>query len=182
MARWDDDDLPAGEVWDRLPNEGERAYQAFTTFLDLGVGRSINAAYRARSGRDPGASYPAAPGGWREWAKQFRWKERAVEWDRAERRQLRIAREKAREAELQVFRDDNIRRIQVSRQLLGGLTRILAANLSRLASAPPELNTMQVISLLGGYNKLSGEIGSSEAMVLSINQVFDLLEEKDRGK
>lgn len=66
--------------WERLEGETVRAYAAFTTYVNLPPKkRSIAAAYRAQTGRGPGAS---APGYWRDWARRNDWEQRASARDR----------------------------------------------------------------------------------------------------
>lgn len=76
------------EQWDQQPGEPGPAYQAFVVYRDLGVARSLDAAYRksheAQRGRDGGADAPSgkrASGRWRTWCQAYRWAERAGAWD-----------------------------------------------------------------------------------------------------
>jgi len=68
------------ESWERLEGESSGAFAAFCVFRDLGAERNIrkavdgaekNEAVRAKRYRV-----------WRNWAAQFRWKERAADYDR----------------------------------------------------------------------------------------------------
>jgi hypothetical protein len=67
------------ELWDRLQNEPERAYQAFESYRSLAGGeRTILAAYRSYVG-NPDAAKPSDT--WSGWASQFAWRERALAYD-----------------------------------------------------------------------------------------------------
>jgi hypothetical protein len=68
------------ESWERLPGESGAAYAAFCTFRDLGLERNIRKAvdaYEKDEGKR-GKRYRM----WRNWAAQFRWQERAADYDR----------------------------------------------------------------------------------------------------
>ena len=72
------------ESWERLPRESAMAFAAFCVFRDLGAERNIrkaaetalNSIDKNEGGR--GTSYRM----WRNWSTQFRWKERAADFDR----------------------------------------------------------------------------------------------------
>ncbi|MDR1986607.1 MAG: hypothetical protein LBP88_06510 [Treponema sp.] len=90
------------ESWERLPGESGLAYAAFCAFRDLGLERNIRKAaicYANRSEFDGrgGATTEQRQGTkpsnstqtiekryrvWRNWAAQFRWRERAADYDR----------------------------------------------------------------------------------------------------
>ncbi|MEW4569278.1 hypothetical protein AB1L88_15545 [Tautonia sp. JC769] len=67
------------EPWGRQDGESERAFAAFLAYRDLGAERTVCDAYRQSAGK-PEAKQ--APGTWNKWAKDRRWKERALAWDR----------------------------------------------------------------------------------------------------
>jgi hypothetical protein len=92
------------ESWEQLPGESGRAYTAFCAFRDLGPERNIRKACQFRSaelavefdgtggggreqrqGSKPSNSRQAVEKRyrvWRNWCSQFRWRERAGEYDR----------------------------------------------------------------------------------------------------
>jgi hypothetical protein len=90
------------ESWERLPGESALAYAAFCAFRDYGPERNIRKAaicYANRSEFDGrGGATTEQPQGtkpsnstqaiekryrtWRNWAAQFRWRERAADYDR----------------------------------------------------------------------------------------------------
>jgi len=81
-----------GNLWARLPNETEKAYRAFSAFLDAGPLREKIAIYRQLYGT-PEAKSPA--GYFSAWAKRFKWDERARAYDAHMDQIEREAREKA---------------------------------------------------------------------------------------
>jgi hypothetical protein len=84
------------EPWDRQDGEGEKPYSAFVRYRDLGPSRSLIDAYRQHTGRTEAAQ----PSGlFHKWAKGFRWKDRALAWDR------RLSERHAEGAERQAVRE-----------------------------------------------------------------------------
>jgi hypothetical protein len=74
------------EVWDQQPGESPRAYHAFAHYRDLGVGRSLDKAWRAhktvceqQAQIDPKRR---ALQGWKTWSVRFGWVIRSEAWDR----------------------------------------------------------------------------------------------------
>lgn len=68
------------DSWERLPLEGSAAFAAFCVFRDLEGGRNIKTALESveKEKRIVNKRY----GTWRCWASEFRWKERAADYDR----------------------------------------------------------------------------------------------------
>lgn len=77
------------DAWLQHDGESDAAFAAFALFLDLGPGRTMDDAYRAHRGRNGGAqetnegasSHARAPGRWRQWAREWCWKDRAQAYD-----------------------------------------------------------------------------------------------------
>jgi hypothetical protein len=75
------------ESWERLPGESGLAYAAFCAFRDLGPERNIRKAaegqFRKAEPHDAKAETAIARKYrvWRNWAAQFRWRERAADYD-----------------------------------------------------------------------------------------------------
>jgi hypothetical protein len=68
------------ESWERLPRERGEAFSAFCIFRDLGFGGNIRKA--VESGVMDTAARSKRYRVWRNWAAQFRWNERAADYDR----------------------------------------------------------------------------------------------------
>jgi hypothetical protein len=68
------------ESWERLAGESGAAYAAFCAFRDLGLERTIRKAVES-SGKDA-AVMAKRYRVWRNWSTQFRWQERAADYDR----------------------------------------------------------------------------------------------------
>ncbi len=68
------------ESWERLTGESSSAFAAFCAFRDYGAERNIRKAVDA-SEKDETVR-PKRYRVWRNWATQFRWRERAADYDR----------------------------------------------------------------------------------------------------
>ena len=73
-------DMLPFESWERLPGESSAAFSAFCVYRDFGAERNIR---KAVEGIDKDEVIRAKKYRvWRNWATQFRWKERAADFDR----------------------------------------------------------------------------------------------------
>jgi hypothetical protein len=73
------DNLPF-ESWERLAGETSAAFAAFCAFRDLGVERNIRKAVESvEKNLDVQAKKYRV---WRNWSTQFRWRERAADYDK----------------------------------------------------------------------------------------------------
>ena len=68
------------ESWERLPGESGGAFGAFCVFRDLGFERNIRKAVETveKETALQGKKYKV----WRNWSTQYRWRERAADYDR----------------------------------------------------------------------------------------------------
>ncbi len=65
-------------LWDeRQPGEKSQAWAAFVVYRDFGSERSITKAWRKANNKSEGQS-----GRWEEWARKFKWVERAAAYDK----------------------------------------------------------------------------------------------------
>jgi hypothetical protein len=75
------------ESWERLPGESGAAYAAFCAYRDYGLERNIRKAVEGQFGKaelpcaNPEAVIAKKYRVWRNWSTQFRWRERAAEYD-----------------------------------------------------------------------------------------------------
>jgi len=67
------------ESWERLTGETSRAFAAFCTFRDMGAERNIRKAVDSTADEETVRAKRYRV--WRNWATQFRWKERAADYD-----------------------------------------------------------------------------------------------------
>jgi len=68
------------ESWEQLPGESGAAFSAFCAFRDLGCERNIRKAVESAE-KDEGKREKRYRV-WRNWCSQFRWRERAADYDR----------------------------------------------------------------------------------------------------
>jgi hypothetical protein len=66
------------QPWERRPDESNRWYQRFSTYLALGAGRSVRAVYNAEKNN---ASSKPTPASWTEASHRFDWQSRAEQYD-----------------------------------------------------------------------------------------------------
>ena len=67
------------ESWERLPGESSAAFAAFCSFRDFGADRNIRKAVDCTE-KDEGVRAKRYRV-WRNWCTQFRWRERAADYD-----------------------------------------------------------------------------------------------------
>jgi len=79
------------EPWDQLDDESDKAYGAFQTYLNLGMGHRTNAAAAEKLGKKP--HYEAAL---RQWALKYQWRVRCQAYDAAQLEEQREAAEQTR--------------------------------------------------------------------------------------
>ncbi|MDR2376725.1 MAG: hypothetical protein LBD96_09850 [Treponema sp.] len=90
------------ESWERLPGETSAAYGAFCAYRDYGPERNIRRALET-AGNEAGRCGKRY-GMWRAWAAQFRWRERAADYDRYLDRLKQTERRKTIEAREETHR------------------------------------------------------------------------------
>ncbi len=122
---------PETEPGARLPGEPAAAWAAFCAYRALGPRRSIRGAYRQRSGNEGATGNGQASGCWNAWARAYRWRERAEEWDRHVDREARLA-------HVDAVREMNRRQVElfqaVQAKALEALAKTTAEDL-----APPDI-------------------------------------------
>ena len=73
------------ESWEQLPGESAGAFAAFRVFRDLGAERCIRKAVESallRNGEKDKTKHRSKYSVWRNWCSQYRWRERAADFDR----------------------------------------------------------------------------------------------------
>jgi hypothetical protein len=68
------------ESWEKLTTESSKAYAAFCAFRDFGAERNVRKAVEATVADK--SKWEKRYAVWRGWCTQFRWKERAANYDR----------------------------------------------------------------------------------------------------
>jgi hypothetical protein len=90
------------ESWERLPGESGAAYSAFCVFRDAGLERTIRKA--VKTAEKDKCQQDKRYRMWRNWCGQFRWRERAADYDRYMERLKQTERRKTIEAQEETHR------------------------------------------------------------------------------
>jgi hypothetical protein len=145
-----DDTPPQRDPWERQLGEPNLWFSRFELFRMAGPGRSVLGIVnkeREFRGKNKATSIPQS---WGKAARQWRWRERAEDWDEAERKQARVAHTKALEEMRQRHLQEAMALQRAAIQRLRGMSLeelspadtlrfcIEAAKLERLALGVPE--------------------------------------------
>jgi len=103
-------DLPF-ESWERLTGESSAAFAAFCAYRDFGLQRNIRKAVDTTEQDE--AKRPKRYRVWRNWSTQFRWRQRAEEYDRYTEKLKQAERRKTIEAQGEVHRSITGKMLQV---------------------------------------------------------------------
>jgi len=92
--------------WEFLPKESPEAFAAFVVYRDLGFDRSIKKAIEKVSDNSNSVcAYSKSYGSWRKWAVDYRWKERAADFDRYNEQLKQTENRKTIEAQAEKHRE-----------------------------------------------------------------------------
>lgn len=86
------------DLWDKQPGESAKQFARFEEYRAMGPRRTLEAVYRAETGRKG-----VAPGRWRAESARWRWRERAEAWDAAQTARARQAEADALESRRKVW-------------------------------------------------------------------------------
>jgi hypothetical protein len=107
------------ESWEQLPGETGPAFSAFCAFRDFGVERNIRKAVESYEKDE--AKREKRYRVWRNWCTQFRWRERAAEFDRYTERLRQEERRKTIEAQGEMHRQVTGKMLEVVKKKLEGM-------------------------------------------------------------
>jgi hypothetical protein len=93
------------ESWERLTGESGAAYAAFCSYRDYGPDRNIRRAVEAALDETGRGKVEKRYRMWRAWSTQFRWRERAADYDQYLDRLKQTEKRKTIEAQEAVYRE-----------------------------------------------------------------------------
>jgi len=105
--------------WELLPKESPEAFAAFVVYRDLGFGRTIKKAIdKVADNSNSVCAYSKSYGTWRKWAVEYRWKERAADYDRYDEQMRQNEHRKTIEAQAEKHREVTGLMLDVAKQKL----------------------------------------------------------------
>ena len=105
--------------WELLPNESAEAFAAFVVYRDLGFGRNIKLAIeKVADNSNSVCAYSQSYASWRKWAADYRWKERAADYDRYDEQMRQNEHRKTIEAQAEKHREVTGLMLDVAKQKL----------------------------------------------------------------
>ena len=107
------------ESWERLAGESSGAFAAFCAYRDYGPGRNIRKA--VESFEKDEAKREKRYGVWRNWCSQYRWKERAADYDRYTEQLKQSEFRKTIEAQGELHRQVTGKMLEVVKKKLDGM-------------------------------------------------------------
>lgn len=106
-----------------MPGESAKAYEAFSVYRDMGIGRSLESAWRnsnlteeSKSGEHKGGR--TVPGYWKNWSTKYKWRSRCQAYDD---RQAEIRRKINDEEESDNYRIEVRENLRIRRERLKAL-------------------------------------------------------------
>ncbi len=103
--------------WDkRMLGESAKAYDAFTIYRDMGVGRSVDSAWWSSTEegkKGGGKGTKKAPGLWKKWSTKYKWRSRCEAYDD---RQAEIKRKINEEEGSDIYRREVREDLQIRRE------------------------------------------------------------------
>ena len=115
-------DLMPFESWERIPKESSAAFAAFCAYRDFGPERNIRKAIEAEEKDE--AKRAKRYRVWRGWSTQFRWRERAADFDKYT--------EKLKQAE---FRKTIVAQGEMHRKVTGKMLEVVSKKLDTMNPA-----------------------------------------------
>lgn len=162
--------------WERREGETPKQFQAFVVFRDLGLGRSIDAAYRQHTRRESNTAV-RAHNQWRMWARANEWFARAEAYDRY----LDAEKRRQREAEHSRMIEEHSKRTRDISQLKIDLANRLLAKLGiAIDQLDAEALDAKAIAALLNAGSRTGTAGiEAEAHALGIEQLTGLIDSEN---
>ena len=147
-------------LWNkRVSGESAKAYEAYSIYRDMGVGRSVEAAWwsstdEGKKGGDKGEK--TVPGYWKNWSTKFKWRSRCEGYDD---RQAEIKRKIKEEEESEQYRIEIRENLQIRREKIKALRaeqwefgcklqELAKAAMKALTKNPDKISEVGVVKML----------------------------------
>lgn len=127
--------LNAGNPWERQKGESEKAYEAFTTYRDMGAKRSVSAVSERLSKSRQLIS---------RWKSTWSWDERCREWDNQLQRE-------AKKAAAEELRKMSQRHVKIAMQLQSAAVQALAA------TTPEDMDPRSIVAFIKAATAIEKE-------------------------
>jgi hypothetical protein len=118
------------KAWHRLSGEPALWFSRFERYRLTVIGRSVNAVFQQESKKNENPRV-AAPGGWYEIAKKWRWEERAAAWDAELTNELEREIEREKKIVLKTGFAQHHRRVAFLNEVAEGLLAMMSEGFSQ---------------------------------------------------
>lgn len=153
-------------IYDKQPSEGAEAFAAFVAYRDLGLGRTVDAAYRlqAKGSRD---TAKRAPRNWWRWSSEYDWKRRASAYDSDEDKRRREEAAETRRQEVEAFRQG----VRTRARALGAASAkaLMATTRAMDSLSDGDITPGQIPNYLRAVTEAMGKSMHWESLSIGIN-------------
>lgn len=159
------------QPWERQPGETLRAYTAFCLYRDIGLGRSIDSAWRLHAAaEDVQPTNGRAPRTWRNWSRHNDWVSRCAAWDARQAAKRIEAMDDVALAELDDYRTRQIALSRTALLLAVNLLNICARRIEAMEEG--EITPAQLPAYLRAAAALAETTMNAEALALGVTQIL----------
>lgn len=162
-------------IWEKQPGESSEAFRAFAIYRDLDITeRSYDKAWAiGRASKSKAKTRQRAPGQWRLWIHEHRWKERAEAYDAHRDRVARSIREAAHRKNLETYYEE---KREASAAISKAALEMLKKAQSRLKQVKvEEIPVERLPAFLRAAAALYDAAGNAHAESLAVDQILGVI-------